>query len=46
VFHFLQGFWYRLIIDAKLYERRIDKASPGTAASDTGNKNIPVSGGP
>jgi glycosyltransferase involved in cell wall biosynthesis len=23
VFHFLQGFWYRLIIDAKIYERRI-----------------------
>ena len=25
VFHFLQGFWYRLIIDAKIYENRINK---------------------
>jgi hypothetical protein len=25
VFHFLQGFWYRLIIDAKIYERQIAK---------------------
>jgi glycosyltransferase involved in cell wall biosynthesis len=46
VFHFLQGFWYRLIIDAKIYERRIDKSSPGTAEPDTGNKNVPVSDGP
>lgn len=34
VFHFLQGFWYRFVIDAKLYERRIKCASqakcPGT----------------
>lgn len=28
VFHFLQGFWYRFVIDAKLYERRIKNASP------------------
>jgi glycosyltransferase involved in cell wall biosynthesis len=27
VFHFLQGFWYRLIIDAKLHEQRLDKSS-------------------
>lgn len=23
VFHFLQGFWYRFLVDAKLYERRL-----------------------
>lgn len=27
VFHFLQGFWYRLLIDAKIYERRMSAAS-------------------
>jgi hypothetical protein len=43
VFHFLQGFWYRLIIDAKIYERRIDKSSPNTAKPDVGNKNATVS---
>ena len=45
VFHFLQGFWYRLIIDAKIYERRIDKSSPSTAKPGAGNKNAPVSDG-
>ena len=25
VFHFLQGLWYRMIVDAKLYERQIGK---------------------
>ncbi len=38
VFHFLQGFWYRLIIDAKIYERRIDKSSPGVVEPDTETK--------
>jgi glycosyltransferase involved in cell wall biosynthesis len=23
IFHFLQGFWYRFLVDAKLYERRL-----------------------
>jgi glycosyltransferase involved in cell wall biosynthesis len=23
IFHFLQGFWYRFLVDAKIYERRI-----------------------
>ena len=36
VFHFLQGFWYRLIIDAKLYEYQIDKLSKGGAETDSG----------
>ena len=27
VFHFLQGFWYRLVIDAKLYEVERDRLS-------------------
>ncbi len=26
VFHFLQGFWYRFLVDAKLYERRLREA--------------------
>lgn len=25
VFHFLQGFWYRFLVDAKLYEHRLQK---------------------
>jgi glycosyltransferase involved in cell wall biosynthesis len=29
VFHFLQGFWYRMIVDAKLYERRIEYRKTG-----------------
>jgi hypothetical protein len=45
VFHFLQGFWYRLIIDAKIYERRLDKSSPSTAKPGAGNENAPVSDG-
>jgi hypothetical protein len=43
VFHFLQGFWYRLIVDAKIYERRIDKLSRDSTEPDTGNKRVPVS---
>ena len=27
VFHILQGFWYRLIVDAKLYEQRMKRSS-------------------
>jgi hypothetical protein len=38
VFHFLQGFWYRLIIDAKLYERRITALSPAGTEPDGENK--------
>jgi glycosyltransferase involved in cell wall biosynthesis len=34
VFHFLQGFWYRLIIDAKLYESRLNKLSPDSTEPD------------
>jgi hypothetical protein len=22
IYHFLQGFWYRFLVDAKLYERK------------------------
>lgn len=30
IFHFLQGFWYRFLVDAKLYEiRRSQQSSPG-----------------
>jgi glycosyltransferase involved in cell wall biosynthesis len=43
VFHFLQGFWYRVIIDAKIYERRISKLSRNSTEPDTGNKRVPVS---
>jgi hypothetical protein len=39
VFHFLQGFWYRLIIDAKLYERRTAaKLASSCTESDKTNK--------
>jgi glycosyltransferase involved in cell wall biosynthesis len=41
VFHFLQGFWYRLIIDAKIYERRLNKLPPDGAEPGTGNKPGP-----
>lgn len=40
VFHFLQGFWYRLLIDAKLYERRIAKPSLGSTEFDKVVKKI------
>lgn len=44
VFHFLQGFWYRLIIDAKIYERRIDKSpgklSPNKASASSAESSI------
>jgi glycosyltransferase involved in cell wall biosynthesis len=37
VFHFLQGFWYRLVVDAKIYERRRERllfvAKPGTGSN-------------
>ena len=29
VFHFLQGFWYRFLVDAKLVERRLADGEPG-----------------
>jgi hypothetical protein len=45
VFHFLQGFWYRLIIDAKIYEQRIGKSSRGVAEPHAGNKDAPMSDG-
>lgn len=28
MFHFLQGFWYRFLVDAKLYEHRRKRADP------------------
>ena len=40
VFHFLQGFWYRLIIDAKLYEFQTDKLSRGGAETNRGHTNF------
>ncbi len=43
IFHFLQGFWYRLIVDAKLYERRIaSQALPGPL-TQSDQKQAPVS---
>ena len=40
VFHFLQGFWYRLIVDAKLYESQTDKLSRGGAETNKGLTNF------
>jgi glycosyltransferase involved in cell wall biosynthesis len=40
VFHFLQGFWYRLIIDAKLYERRFLKPAPDGKELDGSSKKM------
>ena len=40
VFHFLQGFWYRMIVDAKLYEYQIDKLSRGGAETDSGLTHV------
>jgi len=40
VFHFLQGFWYRLIIDAKMYERRMNRLSPRQAEREAERKNF------
>jgi glycosyltransferase involved in cell wall biosynthesis len=42
VFHFLQGFWYRMIIDAKIHERRIGKLSRDGAETDTGHNHVPA----
>lgn len=28
IFHFLQGFWYRFLVDAKLYSMRMEKQTP------------------
>ncbi|MEJ7663193.1 MAG: glycosyltransferase family 2 protein [Hymenobacter sp.] len=28
IWHFLQGFWYRFLVDAKLYEQRLAAAAP------------------
>jgi len=37
VFHFLQGFWYRFLVDAKLEERRLAvPASPGATVTYDG----------
>lgn len=30
IFHFLQAFWYRFLVDAKLYEHRLKSRSPDT----------------
>ena len=38
VFHFLQGFWYRLIIDAKIYERRIATRPANGMAAGTADE--------
>ncbi len=46
VFHFLQGFWYRLIVDAKIYERRLNELSRDSAEPDTENKPGPVRDSP
>jgi glycosyltransferase involved in cell wall biosynthesis len=40
VFHFLQGFWYRLIIVAKIYERRNNKLSVSNADPTMANNNF------
>jgi glycosyltransferase involved in cell wall biosynthesis len=40
VFHFLQGFWYRLIIDAKIYERRTSYTNARILEIRTG-KSVP-----
>lgn len=29
IFHFLQGFWYRFLVDAKIYEERLNNRRPG-----------------
>jgi len=34
VFHFLQAFWYRFMIDAKLYEAEQSRGEPPRAAAD------------
>jgi len=34
IFHFLQGFWFRLLIDAKLYEMRKRRATRRAAAPE------------
>ena len=43
VFHFLQGFWYRLVIDAKIYERRLDRSAPTHVEPDAGSKKVSAS---
>ncbi len=35
VFHFLQGFWYRVVIDAKLYERQLVGRSNNETNAET-----------
>lgn len=35
VFHFLQGFWYRFLIDAKLYERNLTAAKRRVRTEET-----------
>jgi glycosyltransferase involved in cell wall biosynthesis len=33
LFHFLQGCWYRLLVDAKLHEHRLKQRAPGSQGS-------------
>ena len=35
VFHFLQGWWYRALVDAKLYEMRLRARSRAASASES-----------
>ncbi len=43
VFHCLQGFWYRLLIDAKIYERRIDRLSRQGLEAGAESRQAPAS---
>jgi glycosyltransferase involved in cell wall biosynthesis len=47
IFHFLQGFWYRLLIDAKLYEKRLNREEstidkPAPSASQPSQSDSPA----
>jgi hypothetical protein len=39
IFHFLQGFWYRFLVDAVLYERRVSQVTPAPALTSSGAKS-------
>lgn len=39
VFHFRQGFWYRLIVDAKIYQQRLAHGS-SNVNPDGASKNV------
>ena len=42
VFHFLQGFWYRFLVDAKLFEARRYMRENGASLSDTAHHVLGV----